>query len=334
MDPAPVLTGLASKKISTPQMQRVNESDYAEQAREFAAVTNFRNRNGRNKADLQGKDPAVLLESAKRETYVVEFILSGLIDRPLQQMNIAPEKVSKLVEEIDIDHSHFQIPGTFVQDVLDEGHAEFANVKPNQKYLLSVFDMRDYNCDGMEIFVRDYFNRSSKPEKDRLHNSSIYVISQIDFNSAPDLEQASKLFGKKPDAIVVQKVIYADHLVRAGKTIFAFYSEGSKTRIALLSNIALKKSYFEGGSSTVTKDYILNGFKGSLQSKAISAVVETYQSVSGKKAATQPNSQLSNRAQQARKTDAASNTCQRGLALGLIRYSQSLFKEFVTFTTK
>lgn len=320
MDVAPALSGLAGGKVHVPPLRGIDETKYTDQAREFAAVVNQRNRDGRLKVDLLNKTAADNLRDALANTYVVEILISGLIEKPFTQINLSPDEINALPEKIDVDHFHFPIPGTFVQDVLEDGHGEFETLNPQRTYILSVFDFREYNCAAMKDGIRDYFSRS--PESERLHNESIYVINQVDLNQPGDIAQSLKYFGRRPDAVIVQQVVYADHVIRAAKSIFAFYAEGQKTRLVLLSNVATKSKYFTGAKGAFLRQYVLDGIVGK---GAIQTVTGAYLSAKDKVA-----DLLSGATDDVKKK----NACDRGLALGLIRYSESLFGQFIHYVER
>lgn len=315
MDVAPVFSGMLKGNVRTPAPHGIDVAKYKDQAREFAEVVNKRNQGGRPSVDMNNKSPEARLKDAVENTHVVETVLSAIVDRPFSEMNINAESVAHMAEKVDIDHYHFQVPGTFVEDVLEKDHSVFNRLDPNRNYLLSVFDLRDYGCAVMKDGIRDYF--SKEPVNDRLQNESIYVISQVDFNQPNDLAQVEKFFGRRPEAIVTQQSLYADHLVRAAKTIFAFYSEGGKTRVVLLSNIAMGSKFFVGTKGMIIRQYLLDGVSG----------MTTDAALAGKNV-------LDNLLSKATKDVSDKNTCDRGLALGLIKYSQGLFTEFVEFSKK
>ena len=164
--------------------------------------------------------------------------------------------------------------------------------------------------------IRDHFSKG--PEKKPLHNESIYMISQVDLNQPQDLALAAKYFAKPPQVVIRQQAVYADHLIRAANTVFAFFSEGQRTRAVLLSNVAMKSIYFTGGKGMVIRQYLLNGVTGGVLGTATGAYANA-------------KDDLANLLSGATKDLSQKNACNRGLAQGLIRYSQSLFSEFVHF---
>jgi hypothetical protein len=310
LDVAPVLSGKLQGGIRNPAVQGINENSFLDQAKEFAQVVNARNKDGRVALTITGKTVDQAYKDAVAETHVVEVLVSTLINKPLADFQLNAETVAGLAEKIDIDHYHFQIPGTFVQQVLEVDHSGLKIVQPGRNYLLSVFDLREYGCAVMKDGIRDYFSKAE--DKDRLKNESIYLISQLDLNQASDIAAAEAYFGKRPQAVIMQQAIYADHLIRAAKTVFAFYPEGNKTRVVLLSTLAMKSKFFTSLKGKVIRQYLLDGINGGLIGGVIAAKDGLDNLLAGANADVKKK-----------------NECNRGLALGLIGYTKSLFSQFV-----
>jgi hypothetical protein len=313
MEIAPVLTGMVNHSAPSISPVLIDESKYEDQAKEFAQVVNKRNKNGRPVLDLLGKSPVDSLKEVLNQTYVVEIVLSTTIDKPFSQLNLTAERVATMAEKVDVDHSHFQIPGSFALDALEQDHAALATIRAERNYLLSVFDLRDYGCDVMKNGVRDYFSREG--EINKLQNESIYVISQIDLNLSEDFGRIEHYLGRRPDAVIQQQLLYADHLLRGGKSVFAFFAEGQKTRVVLISNLAMKSKYFTMGKGTLIRQYLLDGITGAGLVKVIGF-----------------KDKIDDLLSSASKDVNQKNSCSRGMALGLIRYEQSLFAEMLKFS--
>lgn len=313
MEVSPVLRGMAQGGLRMPRPAVIDPKAYENQAAEFAEVVNSRNEGGRARVENLSKDPATLLAQSEATTHVVEVKLSALLDRDFNSMKLSAERVASMAEMVDIDHYHFQIPADFVAAALEEDHVAYRDLDPARNYLLSVFDLRDYGCAVMKDGIRDYFSKN--PDKEKLRNESIYVISRVDLNNAKDMQQAEAYFGRRPAAVITQEAIYADHLVRGAKTVFAFYPEGAKTRVVLLSNIAMGSKFFTGVKGTLIRQYLLSGIGGGATGVALKAKDALSDLISGASADVSEK-----------------NSCDRGLALGLIKYSQGLFQEFVNFT--
>lgn len=313
---APVPQGRVQGKIPNPKPQKINESAFQAQALEFVKVLNERNADGR--PELEGKPtakPEQLLAEAHNTTHVIENVLSTVINKPFGALKLDQNQVLKMVADIDMDHYHFVIPGSVAKEALEVGHVSLASIKDQQDYLLSVFDLREYGCSVMKDGVRDYFSRN--PSKQQLQNESIYVISQITLNQPQDVQAVERKLGKRPQAVIVQESIYASHLVRGSKTIFAFYEEGNRTRVVLMSNLAMGSKFLSGTTGTFLRQYLLFGVNGGVTEKVLGVKDALSDLLSG-----------------ATKDVAEKNSCDRGLALGLLRYSQGLFDEFAAISLK
>ncbi len=321
MDPAPGLTGLIKGIAAGTAPTMLNSADYQDQAREFVDAVNFRNQDGRPEVEMDEKTPEADLKAKLKNTHVVESVLSAVLDVPFQQINLDPSRILTLASAIDVDHFHFPVSGQVVLEALENHHSARAFVRPEQTYVLSAFDLRDYNCEVMENQINDYF--SKRPERDRLMNGSIYVISDIQLNNAEDIEGFSRQVGRRPDRLISQKVIYASHLIRAANTYFAFYSEdgGAKTRVVLLSNIAMGSKFFTGKTGMVARRFLLNGV-----GSGVSGVV-----LDAKDAVSSTVDALGSLFSEAEEDTGRKNSCDKGLALGLTKYSQSLFTQFADY---
>lgn len=314
MDVAPQFSALARGPVTTPPLQPIDESRYTDdREQKFVQLVKERDRNGRPQPDLAGKTPQQKYAEAEASTYVVEFLMSTVMDHPVSRVNLTQQTVADLPSKIDVDHFHFQIPGSLVEDVPGAGSSLFAQIRPERNYLLSIFDLSEYQCAVMADGVEDYF--SGKRDGEPLHNKSIYVISQLDLNGPGDLDRMAKYFGRKPDLVVRQQTLYADHAILGGETFFAFFSEGQRTRVVLLSELAMKSHFFTGAKGLVLRQYLLDGFTGGPLGAVTGKVLNAKDEVSNLLAGANADVSLK-------------NACNHGLALGLIRYSQSLFTEF------
>ena len=308
LEPAPVLRGLVEGVTAAPLDGLVDVSEYEDQAAEFAAHTNLRLEGGRPKFDIEDKDPQAMLNEKYAETHVVESMLSTVVDIPLEDINLSEAFALELAENIDYDHYHFQVSGNLVSKALEDTHISRKTLNEDKDYLLSVFDLREYGCDLMKSGVRDYF--SKRPLKDRLANESIYLLSDIKFNDPEGLENAKGFFGRRPDALISQEAMYADHLIRASKMYFAFYREGEKTRLVFLSNLAMGSKFFTGAQGAIIRRNLLHGVGTTAK---ILNPIESLQGLF----------------EDAQADINRKNACDSGLALGMVKYSQNLFEEFM-----
>ncbi len=312
MDVAPLLTGLPAG-VTLPDPKGVDASKYQDQAAQFADVVNSRNQGGR--PAFQPKDgTTATLASEQKATTIIQTVLSAVIDKPFAQLNLSADRLAAMAESIDMDHAYFHIPGSFALEALEKNHSAGAVIQPDKDYLLSVIDFRDYGCDALRSSLSTYF--AKMPEKQRLANDSIYMISQLAMNVPADVAGVESYFGKHPDAVMSQTTLYADHLIRGGRTIFAFFAEGEKTRIILLSNIGLASKFMVGVKGALTRQYVLGGF-GGVTGIALAAKDDL--------------TALTNLLSGAEQDVKSKNSCSRGLALGLIKYSESLFNEFAKY---
>jgi hypothetical protein len=151
----------------------------------------------------------------------------------------------------------------------------------------------------------------------------------LKINDSADVDATQKILGKKPDAVVVQDVIYADHLIRGAKTIFAFYAEGNNTRVVLIYNLATRSKYFTGVKGTFMRQAILDGPNGAFGGLG-GAVLSAKDGVSAPKKGGAADDLLADAEHDVNEK----NTCERGLGLGLIRYSKSLFTQFEGYLKK
>ncbi|MGZ3723763.1 MAG: hypothetical protein ACXVA9_12560 [Bdellovibrionales bacterium] len=324
MEVAPVVSGMVDGKVQLPAPQPIDENQFngQPQAKEFAHVVNVRNLGGRSELEAApgkaGVPPAKLLAEELKTTYVVQTVMSGVVNRPIASLGLSTEKFFSLVKAVDADHSHFRIAGGLVLNALEKDHIAARSINPNGAYLLSVFDFRDYGCPTIKNNLRDHF--SGLPEKQRLMNESLYIISDLQMNVPADLDEAQKFFGKRPTAVLTQNVIFADHLIRGAKTIFVFFEEGENTRIVLLSNIAMRSKYFTGAQGILKRQLILDGPNGAFGGLGGAALATKSAGADLLAGADQDVSEK--------------NTCERGLGLGLIKYSKSLYSSFAGFLAK
>ncbi len=329
MEVAPVIRGMATGGIPQQAAPKViDASKWQDQAADFAEAVNLRNKGGRQVFEKPPGSAAVspdkMLAAEEKGTYVVQSVLSTVIDRPITQMKMTTEGFVEMTKNIDQDHTHFTIPGSFALEALEKDHVAARTIIPNQAYLLSAIDFRDYECQSMKTTLNDYFNKLS--EKQRLYKETIYMISDMQVNNADDLASMQSYLGKRPDMVLGQTILYADHLVRGGRTVFAFFAEGNQTRVVLISNLALRAKYFAGSkTSKISRPIIMGGIGGAgwgvaadIGNAALNVVND-----GGKSLLSKATLDL-----------AKKNQCNRGLARGLIKYSQTMFSRFASYMLK
>ena len=326
MEVAPVITGMnisGGVKMADPVVVDPNKFSKDKLLQEFAGVVNLRNRGGRSALEVTGlSDPHKLLLEEFKSTYVVQTVMSGVIPRPFSQLKISPESFFEMLTAVDADHSHFKISGDMVLNTLDKNHVAARTVAASRgDYVLSVFDFRDYACPVLKNNLRDQFNGAN--EKQRLQNESLYVISDLQMGLPADIAGAKALLGREPQAVLSQSVIFADHLIRGARTVFVFFAEGDTTRVVLISNIGLRSKYFTG-KGMIKRQLILDGPNGAFGG-TVGATLRASDKV------TSVSDQLLRGADQ---DTSEKNTCDRGLGLGLIKYSQSLYSAFAEYLSK
>jgi hypothetical protein len=320
MEVSPILAGQLAGGVPMPPTVRIEPSQYEEQAREFAEVVNTRNQGGR-----PGLPPSLTPTPAQKRysddqgnTHVVQTVLSTVLPRSLSQLKLNPENFAGIIENSDIDHYHFRIPGSFAVQALETDHIAAKGMKPDTAYLLSVIDFRQYGCAAMKNGLSAYF--SKEENKKKLMNESMYLISDLTMNVPADIAATEKMFGKRPDAVLGQQIIFADRLIRGARTLFIFFSEGANTRVVLVSSIGMQSKHFVGASirpdkaakALVAQTTILYGIKSGVTGGVIAASDATERLLGGATADVNKK-----------------NACDRGLAKGLIKYAQGLFGEFL-----
>ncbi len=327
MEVAPVLSGKLAGGVQLPAPKDIDPSKYKGQGSEFAKLLNSRNEKGRRSLADDPKTPtAKRLKNEFNNTYVVQSVLATVLPRPFDSIKLNPENFAEAIENADVDHFHFRIPGSFVLEALENDHIAAKSVRPDSAYLLSVIDFREYKCKAMQVGLRSYFasEDSSRP----LTNDSIYLISDLTMNNPADLSAAEKFFGKKPNAVLSQQILYADRLMRGARTVFVFFAEGAQTRVVLVSNLGLPSKHFVGLKALPRRQIIMDGFD-TLSGRTVKSMSEY---MPGSKETNDPKSKESDASDllsRANKDVADKNACNLGLAKGLIRYSRDLFGEFL-----
>lgn len=330
-DIAPVATGLAAGGITLPAPKPVDLSRYKpKQASEFAQMVNDKNAGGRlviepKKTQTTAKlSPAQRLSKEQNESTMVQTVISGLIERPFSQLNLTTEKFATIVKKVDKAHYHFDITGAEALEALEQNHSSAKVIQPNTLYLLSVIDMRRYSCSAMKYAINWYYNSGeSSGSKNKIVNDSIYVISDLSMNNPNDIANAEKFFGRRPDALLVQRVIYADHVLKGGNTIFAFFAEGDKTRVSLVANLGVAHKLMnpKGNTGSVTRGYILDGIKSTTAGAAAANLAGAADAVGNLFSGTKKDSD-------------STNKCDKGMAMGLVKFSQNMFNDFANYMLK
>jgi hypothetical protein len=351
MEVAPILAGRVAKNVRLPTPSQIDLSKkMPKQMAEFAKVVNDRNANGRMEIEPGVGTPEEQLDKERNSTHVIQTVMSSVSTRPLSEIVLSVERFSEMTENIDPDHYHYNIPGTLAIEALEQDHIAGRNFNAGKHYLLTVIDFRDYRCKVVQVGLREKFKR--KPEKQRLKNDSIYLLSNLEVDNPTDKLHATKFFKREPSLVLSQSVFYADHLILAAKTVFLFYPEkDGNTRVVLLNNIAMKDTYFEGKLGEQLRDYIYYGI-GDGAAGAIASTVEvvgdSYEAAQagagkvidgvgnligkikgGQKEVTV--SKPEDATSQAKEDVKKKNVCSTGLGKGLIKYSMGLFTEFASF---
>jgi hypothetical protein len=329
MDVAPTFKATVNLPAPTPE----DPSKFEDQAADFAEMINRNNQGGRNvveaKSDAVAKNQAEALANEEKETYVVESVLSTVINRPVSSIDISTEKFAKeVIPSVDDDHAHFRISGKMAINALDQNHIGGRLIKPDQAYLLSVIDFREYSCAFLKNSIRDYFARkSNQGEKRKLYKESIYMVSDLEVSKAvagnvqpAEIAAVEKFAGKRPDLVLSQTVLYSDHLIRGGRNTFAFFGEGNQTRIVLISNLGMGRKFFTGTLGKQIRTKIMEG-------------IGTKTAIAGQ-LYYEPKKVLGDLLSGSTQDLAKKNACNVGLAQGLPAYSKQLFAKFATYMSK
>lgn len=321
---APILRGRVAGGVALPAPQEGLDPDkYEDQQADFVESIMMRNKGGRQKYESSDANVGLSDEKAlandENNTYIVQGVMSTVVSRPVTTIKMTSEKFVELTKIVDNAHQHYVVPGSMAVDALEEDHISGKVIKPNQAYLLSAIDFRTYQCQGIKDYISDQF--AKRPEKQRLFKDSIYLISDLQVNQAADIESVQKYLGKKPDIVMTQTMLHADHLLRGGKTFFAFFGEGDKTRLVLISNLGLQKKYMAGGESAKAARFvIMNGIEGSLKGAAANVGVGVYKAWK--------EGDISAATSKVTADILKKNKCKKGLALGLPRYAQVMLSRF------
>ena|GEM_PF-6258086 len=356
---SPVYSGLvAGVKLEKPD--KLTPEKFSNQEKDFAEFVNDKNPNGARSQPPALKPGETLpskLASDVASTYVVQTVVSTVINRPFADLGLGQDKLVAMAKSIDKDHFHYVIPGKMALAAFDEGHIVGKNFDTNKDYLLSVFDLRTYDCVELKEAVDLYFKTES--EKQPLWKKSIYVISDLRWNDSSDLKAAEAMLGRRPTAALVQHILYADHLVKGAENIFLFFAEemnGKKvTRAVFVSNLGLSSKLLAGRKAEYFRPYLFDGMQNTKAHAVTNAVLTAKQGVDDAKqavgtAAKKVGNLIGNAVGLSPKKpddggvgdllDGANaemekeNKCDRGLGLGLIKYSKSLFSSFAEYLAK
>lgn len=324
LEVAPILRGRVTGGVALPAPQEGLDPDkYEDQQADFVESIMMRNKGGRQRYEASeanaGLSDDKALAKDESNTYIVQGVMSTLVNRPVNTIKMTNEKFVEMTKIVDNAHMHYVVPGSMAVDALEENHISGKIIKPNQAYLLSAIDFRTYQCQALQTYISDQF--AKRPEKQRLFKDSIYLISDLQVNQQADIDSVQKYLGKKPDIVMTQTILHADHLLRGGKTVFAFFGEGDKTRLVLISNIGLQKKYMAGSKSAEAARYvIMNGIEGS----TMGAIADV--GVGIKKAIKEGD--ISAATSKVTADILRKNKCKKGLALGLPRYAQVMLSRF------
>lgn len=379
MDVAPVVTGRATGNIQQEKPTQHDVEPYMkkdERLARFVALVNVRNKGGRSegkKSEEEARNPnkKSTLEDVQKNRYVVQSMMSTVIDVPFSRLNLHPDRFMKIPSKIDMYHFHHEIPGSLVIDALEKDHSAATTIRPEKPYILSIVDFGVYNCDKLESHLGTYAKLSGEP----LANDSVYMISRIEMLTDP--APAEKLFGKRPNAVIVQDVFYTDRILKGGKNIFAFFAEGprsEKTRIVSITNLGLNAKIFTSNTvSPIAVPVIFLGINGATQVDGVRGYVNLAGITAGGTAAAAAatvthagrtavdkagnviawatggekkervdvqkeidkqlgkKSAVANLIKKAKEKSVENNSCDRGLGQGLTAYSKVLFTEFVSY---
>lgn len=366
MDSAPGLADLGKASGPVPMVLDLNkfasEKSKGRQWKNFAKAWNERNKSGRPKMyNEKNMSPETAYADSKKHTRVVELLFGTLIDKPIstviKTLNIDPANPSKIPESMDIDHYHFNISGEEALSIPEEGHSALKVIDPKRTYLLSAFNVGEYECSALSDNIAR--RESEKPDQYKLKNRSIYVVSDVQLDNPSDVRVAQNLFKRKPDLLLTQKMIYSSHLLKNSVTYFALFAEGQKTRVVFTTDLALNSLYWDkyNGAGSVVLIYGFGTWTGAAAkgytiavnakdavvdtaSKAKDAVVDTANAIirllpgSRKDQSTSDVQTPAKSADAADKDIAQKNTCNRGLSQGLIRYTSQLFGEYLNQINK
>jgi hypothetical protein len=351
MNVSPVYAGMASGGVSMPPPIKLDPSKFQAEEQDFANFVNSKNVNNQRTPPLKEPNEYAkdLLQEDEKKTYVIQTVTTTVVDRSFNDLQLSKERLTTIAKSIDKAHFHYEIPGNMALAALDQDSISGRNFDTQKSYLLSVLDFRKYVCEGFKflIDIKFSYDKFSGHNKQDLYNSSIYMVSDLRWNEPTDLTAAEALFKKRPTAILVQNVIYADHLAKGAENIFAFFAEGNKTRAVFVSNLGLSNFYFTGKKKELFTTAIFYGYNAARKENRLVGLADST-GQAYEKGKQMVGNLISSSTPEPKKTgdddldfldDAKkdmndNNKCDRGFAIGLIAYSKGIFSAFVDSLNK
>lgn len=312
---SPILEGKVAGQVNNPPTESVDAVQFDRLVQAFFATVNNRNAKGRRDFEFSSKDYSRLLEQSRNGSYVVETVLSGTVAKPISSISLDANYVLSLLQKADSSHQHHPISGKMAQNALEKDHIFLNQINQQATYLLSVYDFNSYSCGLLRAFI------ATQASDDAQNKDVIYTMSDIQINQSQGFTDGQRMTGKRPDAVISQTIFFASDFIQGAQNNFYLYAEGDSTRVVFVSNIALKSKYFEGQKGAIARDVLLGGIRNTDSTIGIAGTVVT--------ATNNGFDSLKNLISGAEQDAEARNICNRGLAIGLIKYSQVLFEDFL-----
>ncbi len=290
---------------------------------------------------------------APQNALVFEVKMTKTLNKTLNPDSLTVESRIQLLQTIDTPHSHTKVSKSFGHSVLEKihsGHQQIdASDTASSALVFSSIRMQDYNCNILKnlIATMSEWQGESIMERDGNKVVNIYSLGLLQKITGNDLDRFSGIFGKRPNLVLSQEMLYVSRFVKDMSNYWAFFDNGNGTTQVVAYTLVATSTKFK-----YALDVVLNGptalgvaaagsnYAGGKASERAGQVANAAEAVldnlfGGESSASQPKDTSSAVKGFPKTIDSrlvnlnngvSPSACKSGLALGLPFYVQKLFQ--------
>lgn len=284
-----------------------------------------------------------------QDALVFEMKISQTMNRAINPDNYSASSLVGLLQSIDAPHSHIQISSDFANRVLEPIHSGHRVIQDAQNQdsaiVFSSIRVGEYNCNTLNnlIATMSEWQGESVMEKGGKKVINIFSINVLKKISGNELDKFSPLFGRRPDMVLSQEMIYVTRFVKDMANYWAFFNNPDGTTQVISYTLVATSVQFKHALDVVLNGPTTAGVASAAKSatgekiaegagQAVQAAEDALNSLFGDGAKKEKSTKEVKGYPKLISEDLADlnasespSSCKTGLALGLPFYTQKLF---------
>lgn len=283
---------------------------------------------------------------------VFEVKMSTTLSKTLNPEALSVDAMIQLLQTIDAPHSHIPVSKNFAHSVLEDVHSGHRQIdaaeESNSALVFSSIRMQDYNCGILKSMIATMSELQGESVMENSEGESvvnIYSLGLLEKITGNDLDRFTPVFGRRPDLVLSQEMLYVSRFVKDMGNYWAFFDNGDGTTQVVSYTLVATSTKFKyaldvvlnGPTTLGVTEAIGNGAAGKA-SDTVNGVVDAADAVldslfgsgDSEPAPAAPTAtgfpKIINTDLVDLNAGESPSACKSGLALGLPFYAQKLFR--------